>query len=136
MASFNRVLLMGNLTRDPELRYIPSGMAVCGLGLAVNNKFGGGEDKKEEVLFIDVNVWGKSAEACAEYLKKGSPVFVEGRLKLRQWEKDGEKKSKIEVTASTVQFLSSGPGGGKPSRQQDGPPPDNEAPGGNDEVPF
>jgi single-strand DNA-binding protein len=134
MASLNKVFLIGNLTRDPELRYIPSGQAVCSFGLAVNNKFGGGEDKKEDVLFIDISVWSKSAEACAEYLKKGSPVFVEGRLKFRQWEADGQKKSKIDVTAITVQFLSSGQGKGGRPPQEDGPPP--EAHGGDDEVPF
>ena len=136
MASLNRVFLMGNLTRDPELRYIPSGQAVCTLGLAVNNKYGAGDEKKEEVLFIDVNVWGKSAENCAEYLKKGRLVFVEGRLKWRQWEKDGQKKSKIDVTAISVQFMPTGGGGGGQSRQpsEDGPPP--EAPPADDEVPF
>ncbi|MBI3581348.1 MAG: single-stranded DNA-binding protein [Nitrospinae bacterium] len=137
MASLNRVFLMGNLTRDPELRYIPSGQAVCALGLAVNNKYGSGDDKKEEVLFIDVNVWGKSAENCAEYLKKGRLVFVEGRLKWRQWEKDGQKKSKIDVTAISVQFMPTGGagGGGQPRQQSEDEPPQ-DAPPGDDEVPF
>jgi len=136
MASLNRVFLMGNLTRDPELRYIPSGQAVCTLGLAVNNKYGSGDDKKEEVLFIDVNVWGKSAENCAEYLKKGRLVFIEGRLKWRQWEKDGQKKSKIDVTAMSVQFMPTGGGGGGQPKQQSEDEPPQEAPPGEDEVPF
>ncbi len=137
MASLNRVFLMGNLTRDPELRYIPSGQAVCTLGLAVNNKYGSGDDKKEEVLFIDVNVWGKSAENCAEYLKKGRLVFIEGRLKWRQWEKDGQKKSKIDVTAISVQFMPAGGGGagGQPKQQSEDEPPQ-DAPPRDDEVPF
>ncbi len=139
MASLNRVFLMGNLTRDPELRYIPSGQAVCTLGLAVNNKYGSGDDKKEDTLFIDVNVWGKAAESSAEYLKKGSPVFIEGRLRLRQWEsKEGEKRSKIEVTASNVQFLpSSRQGGGAAGRgAHDEEPPPDLPPGSDDDVPF
>jgi single-strand DNA-binding protein len=137
-ANLNRVFLMGNLTRDPELRYIPSGQAVCTLGLAVNNKYGTGDDKKEEVLFIDVNVWGKSAENCAEYLKKGRLVFVEGRLKWRQWEKDGQKKSKIDVTAISVQFMPTGAGGGGggQAKQQSEDEPPQDAPPGDDEVPF
>lgn len=135
-ANLNRVFLMGNLTRDPELRYIPSGQAVCTLGLAVNNKYGTGDDKKEEVLFIDVNVWGKSAENCAEYLKKGRLVFIEGRLKWRQWEKDGQKKSKIDVTAISVQFMPTGGGGGGQPKQQSEDEPPQDAPPGDDEVPF
>jgi single-strand DNA-binding protein len=135
MASLNKVFLMGNLTRDPELRYIPSGQAVCTLGLAVNTKYGSGTDKKEEVLFIDVDVWGKTAENCAEYLKKGRPVLVEGRLKWRQWEKDGKKNSKIDLTAERVQFLPYGGGQGQEkTHSEDGPPPDGLP--GDDEVPF
>ena len=87
MASYNQVILMGNLTRDPELRYIPSGAAVCNLGLAVNRKYTDGNgEKQEDVTFIDIVCWDKLAEACAEYLHKGSPAFVEGRLKQNSWE--------------------------------------------------
>jgi len=138
MASVNKVFLMGNLTRDPELRYIPSGQAVTTLGLAVNNKFGKGEDAKEDVLFIDVTVWAKSAENCAEYLGKGSPVFIEGRLKLESWDdkESGQKRSKVSVTAISVQFLSGGPkssgGRGNQNAGQDGFP----RPVDDDEVPF
>jgi single-strand DNA-binding protein len=138
MANLNKVFLMGNLTRDPELRYIPSGQAVTTLGLAVNNKFGKGEDAKEDVLFIDVTVWAKTAENCAEYLGKGSPVFVEGRLKLETWDdkETGQKRSKVSVTANSVQFLSGGPrsGGGKGS--QNSGADDSSQPVDDDEVPF
>jgi len=133
MANFNRVLLMGNLTWDPELRYTPSGKAVTTLGLAVNNRYGKGEDQKEDVLFIDVTVWGKTAENCAEYLGKGSSVFVEGRLKFRTWEHEGQKRSKVDVTAFTVQFLGGGRQGGKPaSAEEAGDIPPME----DDDVPF
>jgi single-strand DNA-binding protein len=107
MASLNKVLLIGNLTRDPELRYIPSGSAVTSFTLAVNRvyKLQTGE-KKEEVTFIRVVVWAKMAEVCAEYLKKGSPVFVEGRLQSRSWDgPDGQKRNTTEVVASNVQFM-------------------------------
>ncbi len=107
MSSLNRVYLMGNLTRDPEVRYTPSGTAVGDLGLAVNetyrNKAG---ETVESTVFVDVEVWARQAETCAEYLYKGSPVLVEGRLKLDQWEnQQGEKRSKLRVRADRVQFL-------------------------------
>jgi len=141
MASLNRVFLMGNLTRDPELRYIPSGQAVCAFGLAVNNKYGSGDDRKEDTLFIDVTVWGKAAESSAEYLKKGSPVFIEGRLRLRQWDdkETGQKRSKMEVTASTVQFLPSARQGGGAAKggSQGGEEPPTDMPSApDDDVPF
>jgi len=114
MASLNKVLLIGNLTRDPELRYIPSGSAVTSFTLAVNRvyKLQTGE-KKEETSFIRVVVWGRMAEVCSEYLTKGAPVFVEGRLQSRSWDgPDGQKRSAVEVIAMNVQFLSR-QGGGK-----------------------
>ena len=94
-ASFNKVLIMGNLTRDPELRYIPSGAAVANFTVAVNRTYKDtAGEKKEEVSFVRVVVWGKMAEVCGEYLSKGRPVFVEGRLKSRNWEaQDGQKRS-------------------------------------------
>jgi len=107
MASFNKVMLMGNLTRDPELRYTSNGSAVASFGLAVNRKFKQGDDWKEDVCFVDITVWGKQGENCAEYLSKGRPAFVEGRLQYSTWESDGQKKSKLEVVANTVQFLGS-----------------------------
>ncbi len=107
MANYNRVLLMGNLTRDPELRYIPSGSAVVNLRLAVNRTYKNQSgESKEEVTFVNVVVWAKQAENCAEYLSKGRPIFVEGRLQSRQWETDdGQKRSVLEVVADRVQFL-------------------------------
>jgi len=110
MASLNRVFLIGNLTRDPELRYVPSGTAVATFTLAVNKVYvtQAGE-KKEETSFIRIVVWGRRAEVCGEYLSKGSPVFVEGRLQSRNWEtQDGQKRSTIEVIADNVQFLRGG----------------------------
>ncbi len=107
MANFNKVLLMGNLTRDPELRYIPSGAAVTSFDLAVNRVYTmqSGE-KKKDTCFIRIIVWGKMAEVCGEYLAKGSPVFVEGRLQSRSWvTQDGQKRNTIEVVANNVQFL-------------------------------
>ena len=106
MASFNKVLLMGNLTRDPELRYTASGAAVASFGLAVNRKFKQGEEWKDEFCFVDITVCAKQGENCAQYLNKGSLVFLEGRLNYQTWEADGgQKRSKLEVVANNVQFL-------------------------------
>ncbi len=108
MPSLNRVLLMGNLTRDPELRYTPGGSAVCELGLAVNRRFTQGNGEvKDETTFVDIVVWGKQAETAQRYLQKGAGVFVEGRLVYETWtEKDTQKKrSRIRVVAERLQFL-------------------------------
>ncbi|MFH1406588.1 MAG: single-stranded DNA-binding protein [Candidatus Omnitrophota bacterium] len=107
MANVNCVFLMGNLTRDPELRYLPSGQPVATFTIAVNRVYmSQAGEKKEEVSFVRVVVWGKRAETCNQYLSKGSPVFVEGRLRSRSWEaQDGTKRSAIEVIARNVQFL-------------------------------
>lgn len=107
MASVNKVLLMGNLTRDPELRYTPGGMAVANLGMATNRVYKGKDgEKKEEACFVRVVVWGRQAETCGQYLTKGSSLFVEGRLQSRSWEtEDKQKRSTLEVVASNVQFL-------------------------------
>ena len=109
MASYNKVILMGNLTRDPELKHLASGSPVCDLGLAVNEKYKSKDgEAKESVTFVDITVWGRQAESCAEYLSKGSPVLVEGSLKLDQWEtEDGDKRSKLKVNGQNVQFLGS-----------------------------
>ncbi len=107
MASLNKVMLIGNLTRDPEVRYTPSGTAVAKIGLAVSDTFvtKSGE-KKEQTCFVDVDVWARQAETCGQYLTKGSPVLIEGKLQLDQWEsKEGEKRSKLKVHADRVQFL-------------------------------
>ena len=110
MASLNKVFLIGNLTRPPELRYTPSGTAVSDLRLAVNRNYTTqGGDKRDETCFLTVVVWGKQAEACSEYLDKGSPVMVEGRLQTRDWEtKDGQKRTVVEVVADRVQFMGRG----------------------------
>jgi len=107
MPSFNKVLLMGNLTKDPELRYTPQGTAVVNLRLAVNRRFRNkNQELKEEVCFVTVVVWNKQAETCNQYLHKGSPCFVEGRLQSRSWEDNaGQKRNVIEVQAERVQFL-------------------------------
>ena len=108
MASYNRVMLMGNLTKDPDLRQLPSGTSVADLGLAVSESYKNREGETvETVCYVDVVVWGRQAETSNEYLSKGSPVFIEGRLQLDEWEKDGEKRSRLRVRAARVQFLSS-----------------------------
>jgi single-strand DNA-binding protein len=110
-ASLNKVLLMGNLTRDPEVKYTPKGTAVCDLGIAINDSYKAQDGTiKETVTYVDVEVWGRTAENCKQYLTKGRPVFVEGQLKLDQWEQDGQKKSRMKVRADRVQFLGGGPG--------------------------
>src|SRR5262245_2441671 len=113
MASFNRVILLGNLTRDIEIRYLQSGMAVADVGLAVNDrrKNQAGE-WVEETTFVDVTMWGRTAEVAGEYLSKGSPILIEGRLKLEQWEKDGQKRSKLSVVCERMQMVGSKGGGG------------------------
>jgi single-strand DNA-binding protein len=116
MASFNKVILVGNLTRDPEVRYTPKGSAVCDLGLAVNRQYSleGGE-KREEVTFVDVVLWARLAEIAGEYLKKGRPVLIEGRLQLDSWDdkQSGQKRSKLRVIGETMQLLGSRPTGGE-----------------------
>lgn len=124
-SSFNKVLLMGNLTRDPELRYLPSGQPVTSFTIAVNRNYvAQSGEKKEEVSFIRIVVWARRAEVCNEYLRKGSPVFVEGRLQSRSWEaQDGSKRSTLEVIAQNVQFLSrqkGGDGSGAPEMSDEG----------------
>lgn len=153
MASFNRVILVGNLTRDPELRYTPAGKAVTELGLAVNDRRKGPNgDWIEETTFVDVTLWERQAEIASEYLSKGAPVLIEGRLKLDTWEKDGKKNSKLRVVGEKMQLLGGrgGPGGGGgsgggggPSRGRSSSPPDEysqssgpEPHGGDDDIPF
>lgn len=132
MASLNKVFLIGNLTRDPEVRYLPSNQMVADLRLAVSRRFKSatGEDR-EETCFINVTVWGKQAETCQKYLSRGAPVMVEGRLKYDEWERDGQKQNRISVVGERIQFL------GSPRRAQvEGPGGDSghtptRAPGGN-----
>lgn len=112
MASYNRVILIGNLTRDIELRYTPGGMAVTENCIAVNDRRKNASgDWVDEATFVDVTLFGRIAEVCSEYLSKGSPIMVEGRLKLDQWEKDGQKRSKLYVIGERMQMLSAREGG-------------------------
>lgn len=113
MASYNRVILVGNLTRDIELKYTPGGTAVTDIGLAVNDrrKSASGE-WVDETTFVDVTLWGRTAEVASEYLGKGSPILVEGRLKLDTWETDGQKRSKLRVVCERMQMLGGGGSGG------------------------
>ncbi len=121
MASFNRVILMGNLTRDVELRYTGSQLAVTDIGLAVNDKRKNQQGEWiEEVTFVDITLWGRTAEIAAEYLTKGSPVLIEGRLKLDSWEKDGKKNYKLKVVGENMRLLGSKGGGGGRSQSSGG----------------
>jgi len=113
MASFNKVIILGNLTRDIEIKYLQSGMAVAEIGVAVNDRR---KDQSgqwiEETTFVDVTLWGRTAEVAGEYLGKGSPILIEGRLKLDQWEKDGQKRSKMRVVCEKMQMIPTGSGKG------------------------
>lgn len=102
---FNKIILIGNLTKDPDVRYTPGGTPVTTMRLAVTSKYKQGDEMKDDTLFIDAVVFGKQAENCGQYLSKGNPVLVEGRLRERKWESDGTKKSKVEVIANSVRFL-------------------------------
>ena len=148
MASFNKVILMGNLTRDPELRYTPSGTAIAKMGLAVNRVWRDAEgQQKEEVSFVDVDAFGKQAETIGQYMQKGRPILVEGRLKLDQWEdkNTGQNRSRLGVVLERFTFVGGGggqAGGGDAAPQQSAPPPSEPAGGppvdapGDDDVPF
>ncbi len=151
MASFNKVILLGNLTRDPEVRYTPKGTAVTELGMAVNRVYTAENgEKREEATFVDVTLWGRTAEIAGEYLKKGRPVFIEGRLQLDTWDdkQSGQKRSKLKVVGEGLQLIGSRPGGGgagggdeqgssAPSSSKPAPPP-KAAPAepDDDEIPF
>jgi single-strand DNA-binding protein len=156
MANFNRVIIAGNLTRDPELRYTPKGTAVARITLAVNRTYTASEggEKKEEVTFIDVDVWGRQAEVIGQYMKKGRPLLVEGRLKLDTWEDKNtkQKQSKLKVVLENFSFMDSNrgdSGGGgvaeAPRSSRPAPPPPSSAPPSDpgdseppqeDDVPF
>ncbi len=157
MASFNRVILMGNLTRDPEIKYTPKGTAIANVGLAVNRVYSNDSGEKiEEVTFVDVELWGRTAEIAGEYLKKGRPALIEGRLKLDTWDdkQSGQKRSKLRVVGETLQLLGGrdsggGSGGGgdseegrpsSPPARRATPPParpsDPDLDAGEDDIPF
>ena len=114
MASYNKVMLMGNLTRDPEVRYTPKGTAVTDLGLAVNRKFRVDDEMREEVMFVDITFWGRQAEVIQQYLKKGGGIFVEGRLQMDSWDdrQTGKKRYQLKVIGENFQFVGSSGGGG------------------------
>lgn len=149
MPNLNKVMLMGNLTRDIELRHTSGNQAVANIGLAVNRRWRSPEgEQREETTFVDCEAWGKTAETMSKYLTKGRPVYIEGRLKLDQWEKEGQKHSKLKVVVEGFQFIDSkgggggddGGGGGAPQRarsssapSQAAPPPGNV---GDDDIPF
>ncbi len=160
MPNLNKVMLMGNLTRDPEMKYTPKGTAIANFGLAVNRNYTteGGE-KREEVTFIDIEAFGRTAEIIGEYFKKGRPIYVEGRLKLDQWDdkQTGQKKSKLRVVADSFEFLGSREGGGggggsgggesggegrpqraasKPAPPPQRPPADPDLDAPEDDIPF
>ncbi len=131
MASFNKVILMGNLTKDPEVRYATNGTAVATFGLAVNRRYRQGEEMKEEVCFIDIVVFGKQAETSGQYLSKGQGVIIDGRLEQRKWDsEDGQKRSKHQVVALSIQFLPKRQGGAEGGS---GEAPSDEV---TDDVPF
>jgi single-strand DNA-binding protein len=149
MASFNKVILVGNLTRDPELRYTPKGLAIAKIGMAVNRTWRSESgEQKEEVTFVDVDAFGKQAETIGQYLRKGRPLLIEGRLRLDQWDdkQTGQKRSRLGVVLESFQFLDSGnrEGGGAPAapraaRPATAPPADGDAdapPPESDDVPF
>ena len=135
MASLNKVFLMGNLTREPALRFTPGGAAVCEFGLAVNRRFtsANGQEKKEEVCFVEIIVWGKQAEQCDRSLEKGAPVFIEGRLQYDQWDDrdTGAKRSRLRVQAERVQFIS-----GRPGRDMDSEDGGDYAPSERQQKPY
>ena len=159
MANYNRVILVGNLTRDPQLSYLPNQTPVCELGLAVNRRWKGQDgQQREDTCFIDCRAYGKPGEIISQYMSKGRPILVEGRLQFDQWEgKDGQRRSKHRVIVENFQFLGGGGGGGgrsqggggRPAPQQQqqqrqGPPPGEESQepppnayeGGGDDIPF
>ncbi|MBL8964640.1 MAG: single-stranded DNA-binding protein [Phycisphaeraceae bacterium] len=160
--NFNKVILLGNLTRDPELRHTSGNQAVASIGLAVNRRWRSPDgEQREETTFVDCEAWGKTAELMCQYLSKGRPVFIEGRLKLDQWEKEGQKFSKLRVVVENFQFVDSGQGrgggggggegeggssrpysrgsgggGARPPSAPVGPGTDGGSPIGEDDIPF
>lgn len=134
MPSFNAVMLMGNITRDPEIRYTEKGDAVCNLNMAVNRKYKVKEEMREEVCFVTVVTWRKQAEACGGFLKKGDPVFVYGRLQSRKWETESkEKRTQLEVVAEKVEFLMRGE---KKTVVEDAGTPAPETQASEEDIPF
>lgn len=122
MANFNKVFLMGNMTRDPELRYTPNGTPLCEFGMAINRSWTSRDgETREETCFVDVTMWGRRGEVISEYFSKGQPIFIEGRLKLDQWETPDGKRSKLSVVAENFEFIGSPRGGSGSSQSGQGP---------------
>ncbi len=141
MASFNKVILLGNLTRDPELRTLPSGSQVAMFSMAMNRKFKTQQGElKEEACFVDVEIFGKQAETCGKYVHRGDMLLVEGRLKQDTWEKDGQKRSKLKVIGVSIQLMPKSAGKGQASGDEiqdgDSEPYQTDAPSGKEEIPF
>lgn len=142
MASYNRVILMGNVTRDVEVRYTPNGTAVCTVGIATSKPFKQGDQWKEKTTFLDVTCWARNAEVAGEYLRKGSPVFIEGTIELEKWDdkKTGEPRSKVQIVCESLKLLGSkGEGKSKEQPQSQAASSDYGDPkfdGDNDDVPF
>jgi single-strand DNA-binding protein len=144
MANYNKVLLMGNLTRDVELKYTPSNQPVANIGVAVNRRYRTADgEQREETTFVDCEAWGRTAEVMNQYLSKGRPVFVEGRLKLDQWQdKDGSNRSKLKVVVENFQFIDSRGGGDQSSASNVAAPAGASSGGGGhqpideDDIPF
>jgi single-strand DNA-binding protein len=148
MPNLNKVMLMGNLVRDPEVKYTPKGTAICQIGLAVNHTFRVGEEKREEVTFVDCEAFGKQADTIGEYLKKGRSIFIEGRLKLDTWDdkQTGQKRSKMKVVIEGFQFLGDKQSGGgrseeerppsRPVTRAPRPPVDPDLDAPPDDIPF
>ena len=144
MASVNKVILIGNLTRDPEVRYTPKGTAVADIGMAMNRSFSSdGGERREETTFVDVTLWGRQAEVAGEYLKKGRPVYIEGRLQMDSWDdkNTGQKRTKLKIVGEQMQLLGSREGGGGSGPQQRSENPQSnqsssESSGGNDGAQF
>ena len=136
MPDYNLAVLIGRLTRNPELKYLPSGVAVANFSIAINSSWGSGAEKKEKTTFIDITAWKRTAELAAEYLTKGSSVMITGSIDQETWEKDGQKRSKLKVTAQRIQFLDRK----APLVMADSPEqsasPESPAPGSEDQVPF
>jgi single-strand DNA-binding protein len=146
MASYNRVILLGNMTRDPQLRYLPSNTAVCEFGMAMNRRWRDRDgNQKEEVCFVDVSAFGRQGETINQYMSKGRPIMIEGHLRFDSWTgQDGQKRSKLSVVCDNFQFVGGregggGPGGGASAERSsggyDGPGPDSGPPEG-DDIPF
>jgi single-strand DNA-binding protein len=139
MASLNKVMLIGNLTRDPEVRFTPKGTAVTDIGLAVNRSYTGDDGvRRDEVVFIDVTFWGRQAEVIGQYLKKGRPIYIGGRLQMDTWQdkQSGQNRSRLKIIGEEFQFLGSREGGGSDNPAPESPAVENSSFPATDDIPF